>query len=108
LDKMEAVITVNYEGQWSKRRQRFGKNHRPGARSAPTMRGGEGLVQVDVHGINAEVTRPRLADDCVEVGTVAVEECTRLMHRISYGDDSPLKPAAAVRVRQHDGCHVRA
>ena len=38
------------------------------------MRGGKGLVEVDVHGIDAEVTRPHDTHDGVEVGTIAVKE----------------------------------
>ncbi|MBS1221954.1 MAG: hypothetical protein H6R23_1574 [Proteobacteria bacterium] len=40
------------------------------------MRGGEGLVQVHVHHVEAHVAGPGLAENCVEVGAVVVEQAT--------------------------------
>ena len=71
------------------------------------MRGGEGLVQVDVHGINAKVAGANLADDGVEVRAVAVEERAHRMHGLGDLDDVRLEQAAGVRVGQHDRRHVR-
>ena len=51
------------------------------------MRRREGLVQVDVHAVDAEIARPHAADDGVEVGAVAVEEGARLVHRRGDLDD---------------------
>ena len=64
----------------SKRRQCSAQHGGAGARAAASVRGGERLVQVDVHGVDAEVARFRLAHDGVQVGSVAVEEAARRMH----------------------------
>src|SRR3712207_7949682 len=51
----------------------LGQDHRPRTGAAAAMRRREGLVQVDVHGVDAEIARPHLADDGVEVRAVAIE-----------------------------------
>ena len=65
-------------------------------------------MQVDVHGVDAEIARPRLADDGVEVGAVAVEIRARLMQRRGDLDDLALEQAAGVGVGQHDRGDVGA
>ena len=70
-------------GTGAERRERLRQHHRPGARPAAAVRRREGLVQVDVHGVDAEVARPHLADDGVEVGAVAVEIGAGLRARAS-------------------------
>ena len=62
------------ERQRRERRQRLAKHHRPRAGPAAAVRGREGLVQVDVHRVDAEVARAHAADDGVEVGAVAIDE----------------------------------
>ena len=69
------------------RRQRLGQHHRTGTRTAAAMRRREGLVEVDVHGVDAEVARPHDAHDGVEVGAIAVEERAGLMHGRGDLDD---------------------
>jgi hypothetical protein len=43
------------------------------------MRRREGLVEVDVHGVDAKVAGAHLADDGVEIGAVAIDEAARRM-----------------------------
>ena len=43
------------------------------------MRGGEGLVQVEVDHVEAHVAGPDDAHDCIEVGAVVVAQAARLM-----------------------------
>ena len=43
------------------------------------MRGGEGLVQVEVHDVDAEVAGPGDAEDGVEVRAVVVDQPARLV-----------------------------
>src|SRR6202044_3374329 len=80
------------------RRQR----DRTRAGSPAAMRGRERLVQVDVHGVDAEIARTRLADDGVEIRAVAVEIRPRLVNRISDADDLALEQSAGVWIGQHD------
>ena len=82
--------------------QALGQHHRARPRPAAAVRRREGLVQVDVHGVDAEVARPHLADDGVEVRAVAVEIRPGLVQRLRDLDDLRLEQAAGVRVRQHD------
>ena len=65
-------------------------------------------MQVDVHGVDAEIARPRLAHDGVEVRAVAVEIRARIVDRLGDLDDLVLEQPAGVRVGQHDGRHIGA
>ena len=47
--------------------------HRAGARTAAAVRRREGLVQVEVHHVDAEIARPGDADERVHVGAVHVD-----------------------------------
>ena len=58
VDRVRQLIVPNPE-----RGQRLAQHHRPGAWAAAAMRGREGLVQVDVHGVDAEIAWPHPADD---------------------------------------------
>ena len=71
--QVEAVLAITDPRQRREGRQGFRQHHRPGARPAAAMGGGEGLVQVDVHGVDARSPGPHAADDGVEIGAVAVE-----------------------------------
>ncbi len=51
-----------------------------GPAPGPPPCGVEGLVQVDVHRVDAQVTWADLADDGVEVGAVAIGKAARRMH----------------------------
>ena len=89
------------------RRQRRRQRHRTRTRPAAAMRRRERLVQIDVHGIDAEIARPHLADDGVEVGAVRIEEGARRMHRVGNRHHVALEQPAGVGVGQHDRRHVR-
>ena len=102
LDEAQRVAVPNDERHRGVRREARRQHYRPGARSAAAMRGRERLVQVDVHRIDAEIARPRLADDRVEVCAVAVEIGACVMHRLGDPDDLPFEQPAGVRIRQHD------
>ncbi len=53
----------------------FGRNpHRARTGSAAAVRGGEGLVQVEVHHVEAQVPGPDDAQQGVQVGPVAVDQ----------------------------------
>ena len=63
-------------------------------------------MQVDVHRIDAEIARPHLADDGVEVRAVGVEIGARRVHRVGDRHDVALEQPAGVRIGQHDGGDV--
>ncbi len=89
-------------------RQRLGKHHRPRARPAAAMGRGEGLVQIDVHGVDAELARPHPPDDGVEIGPVAVEERPRRMGQARDLKHVAFEQAAGVGIGDHHRRHVRA
>src|SRR3546814_7097517 len=62
--------------------QRFLQHDRPRAGAAATVRGRKGLVQIDVHRIDAEVAGAHAADDRVEVRAVAIDIAARGMDRV--------------------------
>ena len=71
------------------------------------MRRREGLVQVDVHRVDAEVARPDPADDGVEIGAVAIDQPARLVHRARNEDHVGLEQAAGIGVGDHHAGDVR-
>ena len=84
------------------RRERLGQDRRTGTGTTAAMRGGEGLVQIDVHGIDAEIARANPADNGVEIGPVAVEIAARLVDQVGNLADIPLEQATRVGIGQHD------
>ena len=52
--------------------QAFANTHRAGTWTATAMRCGERLVQVDVHHVEAHITRPTSSEHRVEIGSVVV------------------------------------
>jgi hypothetical protein len=81
LDEAQAR-RLRDEGHRRVRRQRIGEDGRAGTRPAAAMRRREGLVQVDVHRIDAEITRAHPADDGVEVRAVAIEIAAGLVDQV--------------------------
>ena len=79
----------------------------PRPRSAAAVRGRERLVQVEVADVEAEIARPRDAEDGVEVGAVHVD-----LHALGVTDlgdvhDARLEHAERVRHRDHEGGDLR-
>ena len=108
LDQAQPIAVVDDEGQRRIGRQRLRQHHRAGARAAPAVRRREGLVQVDVHGVDAEVARPHPPDERVEVCTIAVEERAGAVNQLGDFKNAVLEQAAGVGVGEHDRGHVRA
>src|SRR3546814_3792467 len=72
-------------------RKRRRQHHRPRSRPAAAMRGREGLVQVDVHRIDAQVAGTHTPDDRVEIGAVAIDIAARGVNRRSEVHTSELQ-----------------
>src|SRR5690606_1374740 len=83
------------------------QHDRTRAGTAAAVWRGEGLVQVDVHSVDAQVAGADPADDGVEVGSVAVEVGARFVGQAADLQDVALEQAAGVGVGHHDGGHVR-
>ena len=90
-------------GHRHERGERGRQRHRPGAGAAAAVRRRERLVQVDVHGVDAEVAGAHLADDGVEVGAVGVEVGAGRVHGVGNAHHIALEQAAGVGVGEHDG-----
>ena len=107
LREPQAAGIPHDQGQRREGRQRLAEHDRAGAWAAAAMRGGERLVQVDVHGVGAEVAGPRLARDGVEVRAVAIEIGAGLVQRGGDLHHIALEQPAGVRVGEHHGGDVR-
>ena len=106
--KSRAGLRARHERQRREGRQRRRQHDRPRARPAAAVRRRERLVQVDVHGVDAEIAGSNLADDGVEVGAVAVEVGAGLVHGVGDLDHFRLEQPASVRIGQHDRGDVGA
>ena len=71
------------------------------------MWGGECLVQVHVHSVEAHVARPADAHERVQIGAVVVEHRPGRVHKLCYVQDLPLEQAQGVGVGQHQGRRAR-
>ncbi len=65
-------------------------------------------MQVDVHRIDAKITRAHLADDRVEVRPVAIDEATRRVDRVGDRLHVTLEQPAGVGVGDHHRGHIGA
>ena len=84
LDQAEALGVMHQQRQRREGRQTLRQHYRTGAGATAAMRRRESLVQVDVHGVDAQIARPHLAGDGVEVGTVAIEIAARGMDCVRH------------------------
>ena len=64
---------------------------------AAAVRGREGLVQIVVHHVEAEIARPRDAGERIQVGAVAVDEAAAVVHEPHHLSDVLLEQAERVR-----------
>ena len=76
------------------------------ARTAPAVRRREGLVQVDVQDVGADVTRTRDPAKGIHVRAVDIDEPTLLVHRLRDRSDLRLEESERIRIRDHDRRHV--
>ena len=102
LDQAKRSAFAQDERNRRVRREPRRERDRTRAGAAAAVRGREGLVQVDVHRVDAEVARARLADDGVEIRAVAIEIGARLVNGVGDADDLALEQAASVGIGQHD------
>src|ERR1700732_4391211 len=70
------------------------------------MRGGEGLVQIDVHHVHAEIAWTRDAYQCVHVRAIHVEHSAFGVQDFGGLGDVLLEDADGVGIGHHQGGHV--
>ena len=63
-------------------------------------------MQIDVHGVDAQIARADPADNGVEVGAVAIKVGPRRMGQAGDLDNVPLEQAAGIWIGDHDGGHI--
>ena len=73
----------------------------PDARSAAAVRDGEGLVQVEVHQVEAQVARADDAEQGVQIRAVAIHQAAAAMHQLNHLFDVLIKETQCVRVGEH-------
>src|SRR5207253_8741620 len=71
--KTESYIGELHRGDWEEGNQMGLHANRAGSRASAAVRGGEGLVQVEVDDVEAHVAGPRYTHQRVEVGAVVVD-----------------------------------
>ncbi len=62
-------------------------------------------MQVQVHAIDTEITRPYASNDGIEIGTVAIEKSARIMNRLRLFEYFLLEEAAGVWIGEHKSSH---
>jgi len=67
---------------------------------------GKSFVQVEVHDIDAEISRAGFADEGVHVGAIHVEETAFGMHEFGDLVDLLLEDAERVGIGKHERGHV--
>ena len=72
------------------------------------MRAGEGLVDVVVHHVAAEIAGPRDAHDRVHVGPVDVDQSSRVVHPLGDRLDLSLEQPQRIGVGDHEHRRVRS
>src|SRR5262249_20655402 len=74
-----------------------------GSGTAGAVRAGEGLVDVVVHHVGAEVARTGDAQDRVHVGAVEIDQSAAAVDQLRDRRDLPLEQAERVGVGNHEG-----
>ncbi len=69
--------------------------------AAAAMRGGKGLVQVEMHHINAEIAGPDDPQQRVQVGAIAIDQTAGGMNDLDHLQHVLVKQAERVGVGQH-------
>ena len=96
------VIQVDHRVPGQERRQVRGHADRPHARAAAAVGNAEGLVQVEVADVGADVARAAEADLRVHVGAVHVDLAAVLVHDPADLPDRALEHAVGRGVGDHE------
>ena len=91
FDQPIMIFILIDERQRRIRGQCFGQDNGPGTRPPATMWGRKCLVQVDVHGVNAQIAGAHTTNNRVEIRAVAIHIATRRMHRVRNFAHIPLE-----------------
>ena len=106
VEAQRAVRLGDDHRRRQERLQNLLAGHRPRARTASAVRRGEGLVQVQVHHVGAEVAGTHLADQRVHVGAVHVEQRALGVQHVGNLVDLLLEDAQRIGIGEHQRGHV--
>ena len=70
------------------------------------MRGGKGLVQVEVHDIDAQIARPGNPQQRVQIRAIAINQPAGLMDQFDDFEDILVEQAQRVGVGEHQACQA--
>ena len=80
--------------------------NRTTAWTATTVRSGEGLVQIDVHHVEAHIAGTANAEHRVEIGSIVVHKTTTIVNETSNHRDVSFEDTEGVRVGHHHASHI--
>jgi len=106
-----AFVTLIHDAHdrpWQERQQFVAHGHRPAARPAAAVRRAEGLVQVVVHHIEAQIARFGDAEHGIHVRAVHIHQAAAAMNDVHDILDMALEHAQRVGHRDHHAGHVLA
>src|SRR5208283_3492843 len=92
-----APARLGHHGPGKELRELLHHAYSAGAGAAAAVRRGEGLVEVEVHDVDAHQAGPGHAENGVEVRTVAVDEAPRLVHETRDLQEIFIKETESVR-----------
>ena len=102
VEGVAAVLAPGDDGGGEERLEGGGDADGAPAGAAPAVGDGEGLVQIDVQQVDAEVAGAHLADHGVHVGAVAVDVAAHLVGQAADLGDLALEEAEGVGHGDHD------
>ena len=88
--------------------QALAYTNRAATRTTSAMRCGEGLVQIDVHHIEAHISRTAHAEHGVEVGSVVVHQTATIVHQSCYLWNLGFEDTQGVGVGHHHAGNIIA
>ena len=107
FDEFKALIGMTDERNRCERCEALGENDGAGTRATTAMGRRECLVQIDMHGVDTEIARARLAYNGVVICPVAVEIGPCIVHCVGDGDNILLEQPARIGICEHDRRNIR-
>jgi hypothetical protein len=96
------IVRDFHDRSWQKILEPCGYADRSRAGSAAAMGRREGLVQIVMHDVEAEIAGTHDADNGVHVGAVSVDQPAASVHKLHDLPDMLLEKAERVRIGHHD------
>ena len=72
------------------------------------MRGGEGLVQIEMHHVKSHIARTDNSKESIHIGAVIVKETTAIVNKLRYFANILLEQTERVRIGHHNSRNVRS